>query len=718
MKRFFIIAGCLFWSMCLFAQYDKADTLKEGLIKVIKNNKVGFTDAQHKLVIPLEYDEANAFSDGLAMVKRDGKVGYINAINKIVLPLIYNSGGDFYEGFALVGADKKYWIIDKKGKQTTVRKYDMILRDGDYSLISLDKKWGSINYEGQEVIAPEYDNLLYKREGLIAAKKGSRWGFIDSLDQVVLPFIYNDVKNFKGGIAIASKDYSYGTIDKTGKSKIAFQYDDLYVDTEVNGLWAKKKDKWGMVNWKDKELVPFKFDRIYDFNEYDNVVYAVVEIKEKRGLIDRTGNMLIPALYDEIYNWKDGYCGVGLNGKVGMVEIKTGKEVVQIKYNNLGFFESGLAMVMKWGSVSNPNDKTYERYGFVNKDGTEIVPLKYYEVRNFIEGMAAVRVSTQWGFVDSTGKEVIFPRYKQVGDFLNGKATVIQDDGEFFIDKKGRLSAKPAEMKIKEDETKSKAASIGDDAFSFEDLFDFSSSGANFQTYGKSSTSTPQIVLRESDFPTAAIVEKGKLGYRVIDVSQESYGTGNWIITLNKNNLGEQSVYLLDKLSQVPQAVKQMADKYSGYEITHISYTHKKWVLVFSGHPPVAEHKLFYSTAESGTAFPRAEIKEKFNSDFLIKRMAYGEGGWAILYTKDTAAHGQSVRGWGVVNTAEIDSMKNEGFFISNLIKAENIYYASFVKLKGKPTWYYQHYRTKPKQTPEALLEEGYILYRNFCLPD
>ena len=139
---------------------------------------------------------------------------------------------------------------------------------------------------------------------------------------------------------------------------------------------------------------------------------------------------------------------------------------------------------------------------------------------------------------------------------------------------------------------------------------------------------------------------------------------------------------------------------------------------MFSQYPPGSGYQLFNSTAETGTDFPRKEIKEKFDGGFLIKRMAYGEGGWAILFTKDSTNPGQSVRGWGVVDKAEIDSMKNEGFFLSNLIKAENMYYASFYKLNGKTTWYYQQYSTKPKPTAEELLEQGYTLYRNFYIPD
>ena len=42
-----------------------------------------------------------------------------------------------------------------------------------------------------------------------------------------------------------------------------------------------------------------------------------------------------------------------------------------------------------------------EKYGFTDENGNTIVKAKFDEVRNFHEGMAAVRKKDKWGFVNT-----------------------------------------------------------------------------------------------------------------------------------------------------------------------------------------------------------------------------------------------------------------------------------------------------------------------------
>ena len=44
-------------------------------------------------------------------------------------------------------------------------------------------------------------------------------------------------------------------------------------------------------------------------------------------------------------------------------------------------------------------------YGFIDKTGTEVIPLKYDKASNFLDGLAEVSLNGKWGFVDRTGKE-------------------------------------------------------------------------------------------------------------------------------------------------------------------------------------------------------------------------------------------------------------------------------------------------------------------------
>lgn len=45
-------------------------------------------------------------------------------------------------------------------------------------------------------------------------------------------------------------------------------------------------------------------------------------------------------------------------------------------------------------------------YGFIDKNGKEIIPCNYDVARNFNEGLAAITLNVKWGFIEKSGREV------------------------------------------------------------------------------------------------------------------------------------------------------------------------------------------------------------------------------------------------------------------------------------------------------------------------
>lgn len=131
--------------------------------------------------------------------------------------------------------------------------------------------------------------------------------------------------------------------------------------------------------------------------------------------------------YDIVDDFREGLALVRLNDKYGFVD-KTGKEVIPLKYEYAYSFREGLSKVRLNG-----------KYGFVDKTGKEIVPQKYDFVDFFPEDLARVKINDKWGFVDKTGKEVIPLKYENASHFIGGVASV-QLNGEWIkIDKQGNV---------------------------------------------------------------------------------------------------------------------------------------------------------------------------------------------------------------------------------------------------------------------------------------
>ena len=133
------------------------------------------------------------------------------------------------------------------------------------------------------------------------------------------------------------------------------------------------------------------------------------------------------------YDWQDnfiwnGLIKVRLDGKYGFIN-KDGEEIIPCKYKDADAFSDGLARV-----------HSKEGWGFVNKDGEEIIHCKYKYADAFSDGLARVQSKEGWGFVNEDGEEIIPCKYEDADDFWFGAETAkVKLNGEWInIDKTGK----------------------------------------------------------------------------------------------------------------------------------------------------------------------------------------------------------------------------------------------------------------------------------------
>lgn len=91
-------------------------------------------------------------------------------------------------------------------------------------------------------------------------------------------------------------------------------------------------------------------------------------------------------------------------------------------------FKEGLGAVCKAG-----------KWGFVNKEGKIVIPIKYDAVIDFSEGLCGVKNrQNKWKYIDKTGKDITMPIYDDVSAFKDGLARVWKDDKYGYIGKDGK----------------------------------------------------------------------------------------------------------------------------------------------------------------------------------------------------------------------------------------------------------------------------------------
>ena len=198
---------------------------------------------------------------------------------------------------------------------------------------------------------------------------------------------------------------------------------------------------------KYTQIVPFKYDYVYDFNEG----MAAVMIGKKIGFIDESGKEVVPCIYDMSDSYFQFYpdcsfseglmrvCKVEEDGveelnnvKWGFID-KKGNTVVPLKYNEVGDFSDGMAWVMTYVGEDM-------KYGYIDKFGNEVVPCIHDSAGDFRDGVAVITKgdweNREYSVIDKQGNTIVpFGKYKSMSVFFNnGIASV---GGNKYIDTAG-----------------------------------------------------------------------------------------------------------------------------------------------------------------------------------------------------------------------------------------------------------------------------------------
>ena len=371
-----------------------------------------------RIVIPAKYDNDGLpdyfrkFSEGLAGVLVEGKVGFIDKTGSLVIPAKYNGLGYFHEG--LVG-------------------------------VKTNGKWGYIDKMDNIVIPAKYEDSRLFCEGLAGVKINGMWGFIDKMDNLVIPAKYSKVGDFHEGLAWAGNFYKWGFIDKAGTMVIPAKYDEaryfengkakvklngreVYIDRNGNEVDsnAPAAPTSSAAHDEDPYAADIALTSQYKlFKEADKCGYKYNDKVVIPAIYDLWDKGLGYSKYDKAREFSEGLALVRTNGKYGYID-KNGTMVIPAKYADAWQFDGGIAQV-----------KIKDKWGFIDKFDKVVIPAKYDFAASFTEGRSKVKIDGKWGYIDKSGAIVIPIKYDSAYQFENGKARVELNGRQFFIDRNG-----------------------------------------------------------------------------------------------------------------------------------------------------------------------------------------------------------------------------------------------------------------------------------------
>lgn len=345
-----------------------------------------------------DYITKRAYYSGLAAVENSNNLwGFVNENDEQVISCQYNEVRDFNEGLAGVydGRVRACGFINREGVLVIpcIYKTEQMRPNKNYN-------WWPIGYF-HEGLAPACKVILYNYNIFI---EQSVWGYIDTKGNEVINFKYSSVGDFKEGRAIVS------------------------LCCDENGII----DKHG------NEIAPCRFFSIGAFRDG----LALVKDGQRYGYINNNGEMVIPCQYYDARSFSEGLAFVlSDRQKKEFRLIDTAGNTVLFSniYNDAHMFSEGLLPVRK--------DR---KWGFIDKDGVEKIPIKYDSAECFVDGIAKVRLFGIDGMIDKKSRSVVIHNEVElhmhidiVGQFKNGYALINHDGKYGLIDNRGSLVVDP-----------------------------------------------------------------------------------------------------------------------------------------------------------------------------------------------------------------------------------------------------------------------------------
>jgi hypothetical protein len=234
-------------------------------------------------------------------------------------------------------------------------------------------------------------------------------------------------------------DNQYGFIDGDSNLVIAAQFDIAYDFSEglaavgtVERGFSHQNARYGFINSSANLVIEEKYEAVGRFREGLCRTRIFTLGKPKWLFIDYNDSVKLRLDYHEVRDFHEARARVSKQRRAyfiifpylveywGYID-KRGTEVIPLVYDNAGDFSNGLA-----------NVETDGKKGYINRDGDEVIPLRFDYLGFFCEGLAFAAEEDTFGFIDTQGNWVIPPQYEAARSFSQGRA-LVQLKGKWIV---------------------------------------------------------------------------------------------------------------------------------------------------------------------------------------------------------------------------------------------------------------------------------------------
>jgi hypothetical protein len=366
-------------------QYEHLGIFQDGLAVASKNDKYGLINKKNQVVVDFVFDEILEFVDARGIVFKGDSVGLIDRSGREVVPIVNNDIIALGKGLVAIKekSDSNYYISDINFSPKTSAVFEEIqeFKKG-ISVVKTKEGFGVLNTNCQWLIPAQYESIRFLNDTLIeygfAGKKGLRtlknvqlteaiydeFSKFDAFEKQLIAkqgtsiFYLNDqgkmlfetpmeyfpnafeVALFYKGISVFRKKGKYGLIDATGKEYLKPTFDAL--GRPLVAIPAIKDQKWGIVDWKGRLILPYEFDNIETIGYFGFIV-------EKNGLLgfmDQGFRLTIPISFSIIKIFENDYLLVSNGTKYGLYS-KKGELIIPLEFDLIKVFDGDCLSLIK-----------------------------------------------------------------------------------------------------------------------------------------------------------------------------------------------------------------------------------------------------------------------------------------------------------------------------------------------------------------------------------
>ena len=188
--------------------------------------------------------------------------------------------------------------------------------------------------------------------------------------------------------------------------------------------------KYGFLDEKGKEIIPLKYDVVWDFEAGMSRTNIVKNKKPNWGIIDKDGNTILPNIYKMI-----------LPLDHNLFYVQTNEKGLELKWSVFDIISKEFIQpfIYDWLYPVYEEIIVYrigKKYGAFHSNGKEIIPAKYDNLKFFSEGLCAAKLNGKWGYINKENDVIIPFAYKHVWPFEKGIAQVYRDSDYSMLELK------------------------------------------------------------------------------------------------------------------------------------------------------------------------------------------------------------------------------------------------------------------------------------------